>query len=310
MKRVHNGRFFPLTLAICLVAIMACDVVWAQEETPDTRRWGFEVGVQGLLYDNFFEVPSGVSQTDVQALNASLEARFHPESNRPIEFFGSVGDTSYTDNLGDSPAVGLGIRWNGRPARGEVSAEYEADRPTVDVGDTLGLADTTKLNGEYGYRFGDNWEVTGRARYQNQSFQRVQGRDNDFTSIGGALRYRGWGYDFSPEVGVDFGTRNATDPNEDLDQKDYWIQLRSIPTDGLYLSLRYRYRVRDYSIGDALASNFNRQDDRQQIALTVDYRLTEPWSVGGYYAYQNADSTNPNRVFKTQLFVVGTKFRF
>lgn len=41
-----------------------------------------------------------------------------------------------------SPSLGAGVRWDGRPVRAEASVEYEADRPTVDVGDALGVADT------------------------------------------------------------------------------------------------------------------------------------------------------------------------
>lgn len=296
--------------AAALIWVMSTAPAAGQDADPAARKWTSEVGLQGLMYDNFFQAPSGLPEENIQAFNGEVEGAVRPRAERPLELFGTIGATTYSDSLGDSPSLGAGVRWDGRPVRAEASAEYEADRPTVDVGDALGVADTTRFRAEYGYRFTDSWEATLRGLHQDQRFERVEGRDNDFTSAGVALRYRGWGYGFSPEVGFDTGSRSATDTNEDLDQQDYWIQLRSIPSDGLYLSLRYRYRARDYTIGDPLSSNFNREDDRQQIALTVDYELTDPWSIGAYYAYQDADSTNPNRIFTTQLVVIGTKLRF
>jgi hypothetical protein len=177
-----------------------------------------------------------------------------------------------------------------------------------DVGDEFDRANVVRLAGEYGYRVTEDWQVTGLAELRREAFDQTTGKDNDFVSGGAALRYRGWGYAFSPELGVELGERDADDPNEDHDQRDLWLKIRSIPFDDLYLSLRFRVRDREYTVGDPAASNFGREDDRRDVTLAADYTLLDWLGINGYVAYEDADSTKETRVYEWLLAGVGVTF--
>ena len=268
------------------------------------------VRVQGLLFDNFFQLPDDADGDDVQALEVEGRIAWRPGPDAPLEVFGTAGALFYSDDISESPGLGVGVRRNARPSSFELVAELFLDRPSLDVGDTFDQADVLRLAGQYGYRVTADWELTAMGELQRQEFERASGRDNDFLLGGGAVRYRGWGYDLSPEVGVEIGERDADDPNEDHEQTEIWLKLRSVPVPPLYLSLRLRSRSRDYSVGDPAASNFGREDDRVQVALTADCTVTELLALTLYYAWEDADSTKPDRRFTTQLLALGTRWSF
>ena len=266
--------------------------------------------VQGLYFENFFQLPDDADREDVQALDVEARLAWRPAPDAPLELFGTAGALFYSDDVGESPGFGVGVRRDARPSSFELVAELLADRPSLDVGDTFDQADVLRLAGEYAYRVTDDWQLSALGELQRQQFERATRRDNDFLIGGGAVRYRGWGYDLSPELGVEIGERDADDPNEDHDQTDLWLKLRSAPVPPLYLSLRLRSRTRDYSVADPAASNFGREDDRLQVALTADWTLTELLALTLYYAWEDADSTKPDRRFTTQLLALGTRWSF
>lgn len=297
-------------LAACVAALVATVRAPAQEGTTDRSEPRFTAGlhVQGFWYDNFFQVPAGQPQDEVTATAAAGRVAGRPWADRPFTLYGSAGLTRFSDDLGDSPSFGAGARWAGRPAAWDLHLELQQDRPVVDVGDALGEADVATLGGEYSHRLTDDWQVSALGELQRQDFSAADGRDNDFRMVGGAVRYRGWGYDFSPEIGAETGERDADDPGEDHDQTDVWVKLRSAPVRDLYLSLRYRLRDREYTVADPAAANFGREDDRSQWSLIADWTVVTPWTLTLYWAYEDADSTKPARVFTTQILAVGVRY--
>jgi hypothetical protein len=106
-------------------------------------------------------------------------------------------------------------------------------------------------------------------------------------------------------VGFSTGERDVDDPSEDHDQQDVWLKVRSIPTPSLYLSFRYRVRMREYTTGDPLSDDFGREDDRDQWTLTASYQLTPRLAANLYADHLDADSTKASRVFETTLFGLG-----
>jgi hypothetical protein len=128
--------------------------------------------------------------------------------------------------------------------------------------------------------------------------------------LGTAVRYRGFGSAFSPEVGLHWSRRHVQDGAEDLAQRELFVRLRWVPARGAYLGLRYRRRHRDYAVDDPLARNFGRKDTRQQWALSADLRPGARRSWRLYYAREGSDSTRASGVFTTQLLGVGLTVRF
>jgi hypothetical protein len=279
----------------------------APAETGEPR-WETGVHLQGLFFDNFFQLPADEPQQDVEALRAEGRLSWRPRSEWPLEVYGVAGATSYLDeDLDESLLVGGGLRWDGLVDLIELDLRYEADRPSFEVGDTFGTAELLGVGGLYSHRIADSWELSALANHQRLDYAADDGRDSFFRSVGAAVRYRGWGYEFSPEVGVEVGERDADAADEDNDQTDLWLKLRSAPIRPLYLSLRYRHRVRDYSVDDPAASNFRREDDRDQIVLTADWRTSDLLTWTLYYAREDADSSKATRVFDTQLLAVGVR---
>jgi hypothetical protein len=303
----HFGLCAAPVLALALAGLLPARAP-AQPPPWEQPVFGSELRVYGFQFDNFFQAPEGEPEVEVSLTRAEGRFSIRPSEASAFELYTRGRFDAYSAGLDEAWAVGVGLGYDRRPRRADLYLEYEADRPVFDVGDEFDRADVLRVAGEYGWRLRDDWQVTGLAELARQEFEQTTGKDNDFLSGGAALRYRGWGSAFSPEVGAEWGKRDADDPNEDHDQRDLWIKLRSAPSERLYLSLRYRYRTRDYSIGDPGASNFGREDDRRDWTLAGDFRLLEWLGLSAYVNREDADSTNPSRVYETTLAGVGLTF--
>ena len=299
----------PSILAVLVLAALAAAAPAPAQPPPwEEPVFGSELRLYGFQYDNFFQAPDGAPKEEVTLTR--VEGRFgaRPSDASPYELYARGRFDSYSDGLDEAWAVGAGLRFDRDPHEADLYLEHEQDRPVFDVGDEFDRANVLRLAGEYGYRVTEAWQVTGLAELRQEEFDQTTGKDNDFVSGGAALRYRGWGYDVSPELGVELGQRSADDPNEDHDQRDVWLKIRSIPFEDLYLSLRFRVRDREYTVGDPAASNFGREDDRWDATLAADYTLLDWLGINGYVAYEDAESTKESRNYDWLLAGVGLTF--
>lgn len=293
--------------AIAVAAAIACVATAAPAQPPPWTDPVFdsELRVNAFRFDNFFQAPEGEPEVEVSLARVEARLAARASDDSPFELYGRGRFDSYSDDLDEAWAVGGGARYDTRSSDADLFLQYEEDRPVFDVGDEFDRANVLAVTGDYGWRFVDDWQVSALGEWRREEFDQTSGKDNDFLTGGVALRYRGWGYTFSPEVGIEWGSRDATDPNEDLDQRDVWIKVRSIPVERLYLSLRYRVRDREYTLDDPGASNFGREDDRSDWTLAADYQVLEWLGVNGYVSYLDADSTKESRIFETTLAGVG-----
>lgn len=269
----------------------------------DDRRIRGDLRLNALRFDNFFQAPDGSPQQDVDAWAGEL--RFAIPFAETLEAYSNLNYTTYDDPLDASQGITAGLRSAGRTHGFDLFGEYLTNRPSGDVGELVEQADIRRVAGEYSYRVTSDWQLSALGDYQQQDFDISQGKDNTFVDLGGAIRYRGFGSAFSPEIGATFGDRDAEDPDEDHEQRDLFLKIRSAPSDWAYLSFRYRHRTRDYSIADPFASNFEREDTRQQWVATADLRTGSVLTWNLYYSYEDAESTRVNREFTTSLFAAG-----
>lgn len=272
---------------------------------PGLQRWSFELGFEGLLFDNFFQAPDGAPSTTVEAARVSGRFEVRPQAEGPLVLVASGARTAYGSGLADSTAVAGGARIEASGHALDLMTGVESGRPILDVGDEFETADVFFVEGEYGYRVADDWEVKALLGLQSQSFEVSADKDNTLVGFGPAVRYRGFGSGFSPEAGVLFGGRSAADREEDHSQTDWYFKVRSVPADRVYLSVRYRHRLRDYSIDRQRARNFGREDTRNQLTALLVYPTDGRLALTVYYAYQSADSTLPSRTFDTQMIMAG-----
>jgi hypothetical protein len=300
-------------VAIMLLSLPALALAQAPQDEPGTDQrplspWSFELGVQGLFYGNFFQAPDGEPQEDVNATQGELRAALDLGAAR--EVYGRVNYLKYSDGLDSSHGGRLGFRGRGRPMSYDAYLDFQADRPTFDIGDVFDRADILTAGLDWGYRITRAWEVGLAGLYQQQSMNVTSSRDNDFLGGGASLRYRGFGSILSPEIGFMTGRRDVDDATQNYDQDEWYLQLRSSPRPNIYLSARWRQRERDYTTSTASASNFGRSDDRNQLALLADYQTGRHLGVNLYYATEDVDSSLPSRTFDTSLLGLGLTWRF
>lgn len=317
MTRIHrrsmpnpSGRpgYGLLALAFSMLAVVAAPVgAQDREEGLFGDRIEVEARLFGASFDNFFQAPPGAPEDDVTSTRLEARVAGGLREDGPWKLYGQAAFTRYQGELDDAIELGVGLLRESGPHRLDFFLQRQQDRPSFDVGDEFDRVDVNRLAVEYAHRLDRDWELTGLGSFEDQTFDITAGKDNELLTVGGAVRYRGWGSEFSPEIGVELGDRDAVDPNEDHDQTDLWLKLRSALTRRLYLSLRYRYRTRDYDIADPLASNAGREDDRQQWVLAANVKTVRHLSVDVYYAYEDADSTKASRNYTTSLLGVGLK---
>lgn len=280
---------------------------------PPAPRTTAEVRLNSLYFDNFFQAPSGAPKENVVA--AGVEARISRDT--PLRFGGRpVQGYAYFDYLrfdqeefGGSPGLRFGARSDARPHSWDTSVQLQKDRPSFDVVDETDRADIARFMADYSYRPVRDWQFNAGLDADRQSFDLAQGRDNRFLGASAGVRYRGFGSEFSPEIGLAFGDRSVDDAAQSYGQVDWILQIRSAPTPPLYISARYRHRLRDYDTGTASSSNFGREDTRDQIVLAADLRAAVRLTWNFYLAWENSDSTAPGRGFKTLLGAFGLTYR-
>lgn len=279
------------------------------QPAPGPARLEARIKLNVLFFDNFFHVPQGEPQDTVVAggLEAHLAAKLR--RRRPLEAYGHADYIAYR-GFGPSSGVTAGLRSEDNPQSFDISAQYLKGRPSREVGNVLDRADIVGLEGEYSYRMTDDFELTGLGDVRRETYALSPAKESDVFNLGGAVRYRGFGHRFSPEVGLRWGRRDVADDNEDLSQRELFVRLRSTPVPALYLSLRYRRRGRHYSIAEARGSNFGREDTRQQWALSADLTQGERRSWNLYYASEDSGSSRPSGVFQTRLLALGLTVRF
>lgn len=306
-------------VALAVVSLLIALAAGAQEiepgdprQTDDPTReradpvaaWQVWLRADGHLYENFFQATAGREEEDVTAFATELGATYALSPAMPLLAYGSVNYMRYGEHgLGSTNGMRLGVRSEGRPHAFNAFVQQLNDRPTFDVGDEFDRADVRTFAADYAYRFGE-WQAGIDGELQSQRFQLTESRNNEFTGVGAAVRWRRWRV-FSPEVGLRFGNRDVDDPTQSYDQRDAYLQIRSSVTPQLYLSLRFRDRGREYTTNIADASNFGREDDRRQIAFNAVYSLRPDLDLNLYVTRENTDTNVPRRDFDTALWLLG-----
>jgi len=276
---------------------------------PKADRFMAQVRLGGLYFDNFFQAPEGAPRENVFGATFEGGAAVRLRENAPLEGY-VEGDYVVYQRFDPSRALALGVRSESRPHGYDVSVRLLNGRPSREIRDEFDRADVFALEAEYSYRATDDWEIIGFGEYRHETFDLSPDKVNDVASLGGAVRYRGFGSRFSPELGLRLGGRDVKDDNEDLSQREAYLRLRWSPSRTVYLTLRYRRRSRDYSIESPGAANFGRRDTRGQWVLTADWKRGKSLVWNLYYAFQDSDSTRPQGRFKTQMLSLGLTHRF
>jgi hypothetical protein len=149
-------------------------------------------------------------------------------------------------------------------------------------------------------------ELIALAEYRRESLKLNRDQDSESHDIGGAVRYRAFGRRVSAEVGLMQGARETSEFDQEYLQKAVYIVVRTMAIPRTYLSVRYRNRVREYTIEDPMSRNFGREDRREQVTCYLDIGLwgNLVWNLSG--GFEEGESTRTARAFRSRQF--GTTF--
>lgn len=281
----------------------------AREGDDTTSMWSFWLRGQGQFHENFFQATEGREEEDVFAALGEVGAGLRFTENSPLQAYGAVNYLHYDfENLDSSTGIRVGLRSNGRPHSFDVYGEQLSDRPTFEVGDEFATADIRTFAGEYAFRFVEQWQISFDGELQEQEIELAPTRDNDFNSLGAAVRWRPSRL-FSPEIGYRTGERQVVDERLSYEQDELYLQVRSSLTPAVYLSVRLRDRQREYTTDVVNASNFGREDDRQQISAALDWTLSRAVVLNFYGSQENVDTNREGGDFDTATYVAGVTLR-
>ncbi|HKR66193.1 MAG TPA: hypothetical protein VJZ00_20860 [Thermoanaerobaculia bacterium] len=265
--------------------------------------WRAETRIQFWRFGNFTQASDARFEEDVNAYGAEVRGAYHPKAV-PFDVYGHVNFLHYDTDRDDSVGVRAGMSMDTEVNDFNVYVDHATNRATFDVGDTVSTAAITTLAGQYSRRIGD-WEPGVEATHEMQRFNvSSTGQDNDYTGGGASVRYRGFGWKFSPTVGFTTGKRKSDDDVESYDEDAWYVQVAYIPVPRLYLSLQYRDRKRDYSTSDIANRNFGRNDKRPQWSLVSSLRINPRFTGILYYANEDVTSSRAGRSFQDDLVIL------
>jgi len=276
-------------------------------DEPRWERMEFRLHLERSRYDNFYRVPEDEVAGDTTADRALLRVLWSLFENRPYQLFAEAQQTAYTDQPSAEVFAG-GFRLDGERHYVELRGEVSRDRPSSDLEDDPDPADVQRFAGEYDVQVSRHWQVSTGGHLEDRTHDQP-GRASQAVDAGTALRWRGRGSLFSPELGVAWGRKNADRVNEEYSQRDLIVRLRSRPLDPLYVSLRYRYRDRDYDAESIRASNFGREDTRDEWTLRADWTLARFAIVNLEYVWMDGQSSRPDKAFESSELALGLTLR-
>lgn len=319
MRRPRPIRWLPVSMGA--LALLAAAPATAQEpREPTGTGWNVWASAQlrWTVHDNFFQAPAGRPDSLVQATSLRLRVVGDAVPGLRTQLYAEGGFTAY-DTFDPTFGVGAGVRTGPPKLRVDVGAGYDRNLPRLDLGDSFARADVARGHAEARLRLGRALELTGMGRATWQAILVPERQPDDggldprdewgnftYLEIEGRARTRLLGRILSPEIGIGRGRPwNREASIFAYDQTQWQVQLRSAPVPPIYLSARYRVRVRDYPRAPEGSSSSGREDRREQIALSADLwvagRLT--WNV--YYTQEDAHSSLANRSFRTRALTLG-----
>jgi hypothetical protein len=296
-------RFRLVTLHVAVISMLAVAESDAQNR-PEVMAFPPELTgymrAGGIFHENFFQAPNDGPRRDVLA--GVLELRAEEKLGATDAYRAYLRTDFYRfERLGSSPGVLVGVGRIRGANQFDLSVTGQWRRPRFDFGDELEQANILVANGSYSLRVAPLLELVALGEYSRDSLRintALRGRSYE---AGAAVRSRLFRRRVSAEAGVLQGARDLNDLRQYVDETAY-VVVRASLIPRTYLSVRYRNRVREYTATDAAASNFGREDRRQQVTAYLDLTLggNLVWNLSG--GLEEADSTKPGRGFRSRQF--------
>lgn len=288
-----------------LICACASSVVAQPIGRSEPGQFRSDIRLQAWVFGNFFYTANDALKEDVAAYRTEVRSAWRP-GQRPLNVYTHVNYLVY-DVPGRDPSYGvrLGMAEETEKQVFNFFIDRAENRASVDVGDRVAVANVTLFGGEYSYRVTEDWQLGGEFAHERQRFSIESDQENDYTALTGSVRYRGFGYKFSPSFGYGVGRRSAVDQDEEHDDQHWYAQLAVIPHPRVYMSVRYRHGSRDYLVDTPVSTNFRRQDDRPNWTLSGSVRISDRVNGLVYFSRENMSSSIPNRDVETYYLIMG-----
>lgn len=284
---------------LVLLLTVAAPMLAQPAESDTFRVFRSEVELQAYRFGNFFQARAGEPERSMNAFGAEYRAAYRRTAEAP-DYYGSVNVLNYSGNETElAYGVRVGTSHYGSVHSYNAYLDRQENGYSFDVGDDqTATANITTAGVNYGYRITKDWQVGADGYFERQRFDVETGSENDYHSIGGQVRYRGFGQVFQPRVGYVVGERDVRNGNGSYDDSYWYVQVNSQPTPAFNGSVRYRSRTRDYQ-------NVDREDDRGQWTVRGTYRINPRLALTGSYGAEDVQSSLPGRDFQTDGLFFG-----
>jgi hypothetical protein len=293
---------------------------------PRTTGLEMHVRLSGAYADNFLQAPDAAATAEL--VSSTVESRLVLRTRRPtinayVQASRTISWLFMTDSQCPTSGSDLvcvfdgfepdqAINWGVEMSAGRVHLESRGGKqnrsPRLFGGDEADFATISWWEGGYGLTFPGRIQLN-MVGHNNDVFLQTRRTENHYYGAGSSLRFRGFGYRFSPEIGAMRSFWKTPAAADNYEERTRWMSLRMIPFSALYLHVRYRLGQRLYSIDDPLAGNYGREDDRRNLTVSADLKLSRrvTWSI--YHTHEGVSSTREERSFSTNYLTSGLSFR-
>jgi hypothetical protein len=270
---------------------------------PEASALQHSIQLQFFNFGNFFQAREGQPERSVNATGAAYRAFLTRPQNSPdiygglsvLRYSGGASETSYTGHVG--VAKYSSTYWY------DVYLEHTRNGYSFDIEETRASANITALWSHFSYPVATDWRVGAEAYFDWNRFNVDANLENDYRSFGVVARYNGFGDLVQPRLGIVAGQREAEDPNGNLDDRYWYLQVNSEPHPRVELSVRYRDRTLDYQ-------NIDRTDDRTTWQLRAELEQNERLSWDLSYRLESVDTSIAGRDYDRNTAYVGVKYEF
>lgn len=292
-----------------VVAAIAIPLIAQPLNRPNAPAFRQELRLNSMLFGNFYQASSPSPEEDVRALGFEYRAAYRAWKDTDV--YGHLNVLDF-DEEGKKTSYGgrAGILLDSERHELNAYVDHGENRSTFDIAGTTDTGDVTTFAADYSYRVTDDWQVGAEAQHERQRFGHTHQRENDATSFGANVRYRGFGYKFMPEVGYVTGSRDVVDATENYDDSYWYARVTSSPNRQWYLSLAYRDRNREYTTPLISSSRFGADESRAQWTATASYRATDHVAYILYYEKEGTESSRPGRDFDTDFLLLAVSVGF
>ena len=272
---------------------------------PPPGTLSSEVRLQFFSFGNFFYSADRGTQHNVNGLGAEYRGGWRINQS-PTEVYAHVNTLGYSrSSLDRAYGARLGVWREDKTQEYRVFVDFARNRPASDIRNA-GTANRNMLYGEYGYNIAPEWQVAADATYEKQNIRNQPQRNNTLNAVEGIVRYRGFGWQVTPRMGVVGARRNVNEDTESYHDRGAFAGVEYIPVTPLYLSLDFRTVSRNFdsaiSHGDNERHNF--------IEFIGDYHAMRRLRFTMYYQREHVASPLSGQSFNADILIAGTAWAF